>query len=208
MNLPAVVPVMLLQQCNVFPLGMLPLYIFEPRYRAMLQRALETDRMVCIGSLAPDEDEEAVESDDRIAEYSTLAVIRACVGNDDGTSNLVLQGVQRVKFVAWEQYEPFRIAKIAPLETVSDNPASAAEKGQKLLQRVLSMIRPDTAGGAQLVGQLTKLTDPAHLADFVAGNLLRDPAVRQPLLGMAEVEERLDFLLELVPEPDTKPTVI
>lgn len=205
MNLPSVVPVMLLEQCNVFPLGMLPLYIFEPRYRAMLQHALQTDRMLCIGNLAPSADEEAVESDDRISEFSTAAVIRACVGNEDGTSHLVLQGMQRVKFIAWEQYEPFRIARIAPFETVSSDGAAAALKSKELLHRVLGLIRPDTDTGRQLTDQLTNLQDPAHLADFVAGNLIRDAAARQPLLGMADVGDRLDFLLDLLPVPQKKP---
>lgn len=196
---------MLLEQCNVFPLGMLPLYIFEPRYRAMIKHALQTDRLLCIGNLAPSADEEAVESDDRISEFSTAAVIRACVGNEDGTSHLVLQGMQRVKFIAWEQYEPFRIARIAPFETVLRDEAAAARKSKELLNRVLGLIRPDTDTGRQLTDQLTNLQDPAHLADFVAGNLIRDAAVRQPLLGMADVGERLDFLLDLLPVPDQKP---
>ena len=196
---------MLLQHCNVFPLGMLPLYIFEPRYRVMVRHALEHDRMLCIGNLAPSDEEEAMESDDRISEFSTAAVIRACVGNEDETSHLVLQGMQRVKFVSWEQYEPFRIARIAPVETVSRDGGACARKSQTLLLRVLALIRPGTETGTQLSEQLSKLTDPAHLADFVAGNLIRDASARQPLLGMTEVEDRLDFLLDLVPEAGIKP---
>ncbi len=197
---------MLLEQCNVFPLGMLPLYIFEPRYRAMLKQALETDRMLCIGNLSPPAGEEVTESDGRISEFSTAAVVRACVGNDDGTSHLVLQGIQRVKLSAWEQYEPFRMARIVPVETVCRDAASAATKGGQLLERVLGLIRQDTATGRQLVEQLQGLDHPGHLADFVAGNLIRDSAARHPLLGMTEVEDRLDFLQNLLPSPATKAT--
>ena len=205
MNLPPVVPVMLLEQCHVFPHGLLPLNIFEPRYRLMLKHALETDRLLCIGSLAPSENDEEVESDDRIGEFSTVSVVRACVKNADGTSQLVLQGMQRVSFVSWEQYEPFRIARIEPLETKCLNPASAELKSRLLLERVLGLIRRETDTGRQLATQLQKLADPSQLADFVAGNLIRDAITRYPLLGMAEVEERLDYLLELLPHPGSKP---
>ena len=204
MNIPSVVPVMLLQQCNVFPLGMLPLFIFEPRYRAMIKHALETDRLLCIGSLAPSADEEAVESDDRISEFSTLAVIRACVGNEDETSHLVLQGMSRVRFVAWDQYEPFRIARILPVISTVTDATKANRKRKQLLNRVLNLIPLDTDNGRQLAERLNTLTDPAHLADFVAGNLLRDPEIRHPLLGMENVEARLDFLLDLIPAPTKK----
>ncbi len=205
MNLPSVIPVMLLPQCNVFPHGLLPLYIFEPRYRAMLKQALQTDRMLCIGTLTPSGDGEAEESDDRIHEFSTASVLRACVGNADGTSHLVLQGMQRVRFVSWEQYEPFRIARIDPVENQMAHPVSAGLKGQRLLDQVLGLIRQDSDTGRKLAGQLQQLNDPAHLADFVAGNLIPDALSRQPLLGMAEVEDRLDFLMDLLPAPGKNP---
>jgi Lon protease-like protein len=207
MNLSPVVPVMLLQQCNLFPNGLLPLYVFEPRYRAMLRHALEHDRMLCIGTLSPCDEDQAVESDDRISEYSTAAVIRACVANEDGTSQLILQGTQRVRFLSWEQYEPFRIARIEPLETTCPDPASAALKSEELLQRVLARLSPGTDTGRQIEAQLHKLRDPALLTDFVAGNLIHDSDLRQPLLGMTNVEERLDYLLHLLPgAPLVKPS--
>ncbi|MDB6069976.1 MAG: hypothetical protein JWL81_1147 [Verrucomicrobiales bacterium] len=191
---------MLLQQCNVFPHGLLPLHIFEPRYRAMLKHALMTDRMLCIGTLTPGSGDEEmdVESDDRIDEYSTAAVVRACVGNEDGTSQLVLQGMQRVRFVAWEQYEPFRIARIEEVPTVCRDTALAERKGRVLMDQVMGMIRQETATGKQLAVQLARLADPGHLADFVAGNLIRDAMSRQPVLGMPEVADRLDYLTKLL----------
>ena len=196
---------MLLEQCNAFPQALLPLYIFEARYRTMLRHALETDRLLCIGHLAPSDDPDAMESDDRIAEYSTACIIRACVGNKDGTSHLVLQGAQRIRFLSWDQYEPFRIARIEPVPTHCANPSSAGGKGKILLDRVLGMIQKGTPNALQLGTQLRNLADPAHLTDFVAGNLIHNATDRQPLLGMSEVEDRLDFLLNLIPGPGIKP---
>lgn len=206
MNLPSAIPVMLLPQCNVFPHGLLPLYIFEPRYRAMLQHALKTDRLLCIGNLQPNDDANPPEEDERIGPFSTAAVIRACVAQPDGTSHLVLQGMQRIRLLSWTQYEPFRIARIEPIETCCRHPSAAARKGQRLLQRVIGLIQQNTDSGRQLAAQLQKLSDPDHLVDFVAANLIRDPEARHPLLGLAEVEERLDFLLDLVPLHGEKPT--
>jgi hypothetical protein len=91
------------------------------------------------------------------------------------------------------------------LETKCLNPASAELKSRLLLERVLGLIRRETDTGRQLATQLQKLADPSQLADFVAGNLIRDAITRYPLLGMAEVEERLDYLLELLPHPGSKP---
>ena len=51
MALPSSIPVILLGECNVFPHALLPLNIFEPRYRAMLATALQADRMIAVATL-------------------------------------------------------------------------------------------------------------------------------------------------------------
>ena len=48
---------------------------------------------------------------------STVGLIRACIGRSDGTSDLILQGIRRVKFSDFEQETPFPIARIKPLKT-------------------------------------------------------------------------------------------
>ena len=69
-----------------------------------------------------------------------VGLIRACVGNENGTSNLVLQGLARVRLVAWTQENPFRIAKIEIAKSILGNPveADALEREGK---RVLSADR-------------------------------------------------------------------
>ena len=115
MQLPPEVPVMPLPGAVLFPHALLPLYIFEPRYREMLEHALHHHRMFCITLIKPScPDWHAPEDFFHLA---TAGLIRACVGRADGTSNLVLQGLQRVRFNRFEQEAPFPIATIDPLES-------------------------------------------------------------------------------------------
>ncbi len=53
MKLPAEVPVMPLPGAVLFPYALLPLYIFEPRYRDMLEKALRQHRMFCVALIKP-----------------------------------------------------------------------------------------------------------------------------------------------------------
>ncbi len=94
----------------LFPHALLPLYIFEARYRKMLEHALRKHRMFCVTLVKPIcPDWHAPEDFFHLA---TAGLIRACVGGSDGTSNLVLQGLQRVRFTSFEREEPFPIASI------------------------------------------------------------------------------------------------
>lgn len=201
MTLPDAVPVMLLPQCNVFPRGLLPLYIFEPRYRTMLAESLHGHRMICIGTLRSCQDPE---HDDNIHEFSTVAVIRACVGQADGTSRLVLQGLRRVRFLGWEQCYPFRIARIEPVISTDSCPEASRSAAACLLERVLRLMRKNSELGAQLACRLEALTDPEHLADFVAAHFIPEALLRQPLLAMTEISERLAYLEKILPRPSGK----
>src|SRR4029077_9213648 len=104
MVLPDEVPVMPLSSTVLFPHALLPLYIFEPRYREMLEHALNHQRMFCVTLVKPScPDWHAPEDFFHLA---TVGLIRACVGRGDGTSNLILQGLQRVRLTEFEQETP------------------------------------------------------------------------------------------------------
>src|SRR5436309_5492440 len=94
-TLPKQLPVMPLPGAVLFPHALLPLYIFEPRYRNMLEHALHHHRMFCITLIKPScPDWHAPEDFFHLA---TAGLIRACVGRADGTSNLVRRAANLVE---------------------------------------------------------------------------------------------------------------
>ena len=51
--LPSEVPVMTLPETVFFPQALMPLHIFEPRYREMLRNVLATNRLFAVAGLDP-----------------------------------------------------------------------------------------------------------------------------------------------------------
>src|SRR5882757_9451652 len=94
LKLPAQAPVMVLPGAQLFPQVPLPLFIFEPRYREMLTWSLQQDRMFCIASMKLGISE--ARTTDDFHHIVGLGLVRACVGHDDGTSHLILQGLARM----------------------------------------------------------------------------------------------------------------
>jgi Lon protease-like protein len=191
-EIPDTVPVMVLGGATLFPHGYMPLFIFEQRYRDMLNYALERERMLCIGHALPGIDPE--ESEDPVHRITTVGLIRACVTHDDGTSHLMLSGLQRVEILGWEQQAPFRIATIVPqpsrIEDL-DAVASAALEVVDLSSRLCGDGKPMSE---QLREHLTSVKDPAAISDVVAQTFLNCPNERQKLLETLTVEDRLQFL--------------
>src|SRR5437667_8938066 len=116
-TLPKKVPVMPLPGALLFPHALLPLHIFEPRYREMLKHALAHHRMFCVALLKPHCAEWNSTGD--FFHIASVGLIRACVERSDGTSNLILQGLERVRLSAFQQEAPFPIAMIEYLECES-----------------------------------------------------------------------------------------
>ena len=191
--LPEQVPVMPLPGALLFPHALLPLYIFEARYRDMLEHALSHHRMFAVALLKPQRTEWDSAAD--FFQIAGVGLIRACVGRDDGTSNLILQGLERVRFTGFEQEAPFPIATIERLE--SDYTASV--ETEALSAKVLELYAKFKGDGRQLPARvdeyLSDLEDPEMLADLVASTFVTDALRRQRVLEELSVNQRLRLLI-------------
>lgn len=203
-DLPASLPVMALSECTLFPHCLLPLFIFEPRYRDMLNHALEHDRMFCIGTVRAGMDPDGAAAEEAIHAISTAGMIRACVGQPDGTSHLILQGLRRIRLTDWEHGQPFRIAKVEafedepPMSVAVDDTANEPEPADDprlLAADLLEMTTEQGPLSGALAEQLAEIEDPAATADVIAYNLVRDPMLKQQILEMPRLVTRLRLLL-------------
>jgi Lon protease-like protein len=198
-NLPEQVPVMPLPGALLFPHALLPLYIFEPRYRQMLKHALGHHRMFCVALLKPHCPDSQSPAD--FFHTAGVGLIRACVEHGDGTSNLILQGLERVRFTDFEQEAPFPIATIERLESDSDFSVETDALATKVLE-LYSNVKAD--GPRQLPPKvdryLSDLSDPEMLADLVASTFVSDALRRQRVLEELSVNQRLRLVIHFLRE--------
>lgn len=184
-------PVMVLGDCYLFPGCLLPLFVFEERYRLMLAHALRTDRMFCIGT-----PESSIDSRGNLISVSTAGLIRACKKQADGTSHVMLQGMRRIQFTGWQQDKPFRLAEIEPLVTVIE---TEPDYVNELKQRALDLL-PDAAHCAgeamkNLRAALIKIECPELVCDILSYHFVRRAHVQRSLLVETVLERRFDTLI-------------
>ena len=204
-ELPDAVPVMPLPGALLFPHALLPLYIFEMRYRAMLEHALSNHRMFCVALI--DRDRGEWESPDDFSRIASVGLIRACVGRGDGTSNLILQGLQRVRFTGFTQERPFPIARLEPLQSVPAKRVVSDALSAKLLELYESFKRRGRQFPEKVDEYLSDLSDPEMLADLMAATFVSDPGRRQQLLEELSVEQRLRLVIRYLREETGEPAV-
>jgi Lon protease-like protein len=197
-TLPSDAPIMVLPGAVLFPNTVLPLRIFEPRYRAMLAWALEHDRMFCVALMKPGITE--AETEDQFFHTAGIGMVAASVTQGDGTSNLMLHGLARVRFTGFPQRVPFRIATIEPVPDI----VGAAPRTGPLVAKLRDQYRTIRVGGAPLPASFTevfdRIEDPGFLADAVANSLVGDAMRRQHLLEQQDSAARLRGLTRILGE--------
>ncbi len=195
-EIPTKVPVMALPTAVLFPHSLLPLHIFEQRYREMLAHSLDADRMFSV-ALVKRGIEEAVEIDD-LCPVAGVGLIRACVENENGTSNLVLQGLARVRLVEWMQEKPFRVARVEVAKSVIGNLVEAEALSEKVKEFCARIEGIGVPVPPNLMDHLKQIDSPEIVSDVVAAAFVGEPFQRQKLLEAYDVCERLRLLIQIL----------
>ena len=195
-RIPREVPIMVLPNAVLFPHSLLPLHIFENRYRQMLSHCLTGERMFSV-ALAKTGIREPKGVED-LRSVAGVGLIRACVGNENGTSNLVLQGLARVRILDWTQEEPFRIAEIELIESRISNAIEADALGEKVKELCVRIQQLGLPLPPNLLEQMHQIDSPEILADVVGAAFVSELAPRQQLLESPDVSERLRLLIQIL----------
>lgn len=117
-----------LPDCVLFPHTLLPLHIFEPRYRKMVNDSLDDVGLVSMGlfdqSVTPDQ---YLHGCPTLRPWVCVGLIRRYEKLHDGRFFVVLQGICRARIVAEQTHDPYRIVTLDPADI---NPQEDAQLGR------------------------------------------------------------------------------
>jgi len=179
-------PLFPLPDVVLFPQEVLPLHIFEPRYRMLLSTVLAEDRRFGVVRWNPQAQ--------RMADVGCCAEIIHCQTQDDDRSNIVTMGQQRFRVLDIVREAPFRVGLVSWIE---DEPQDDHADLQQLSAEVGSALRDVVELTGKLIGKPANL--PSDLPDlprelsFWIGAHLGGPVAdhQQKLLELTDTGERL-----------------
>jgi ATP-dependent Lon protease len=187
------VPVMTLGGCVFLPGQYLPLRIFEARYRRMLAEALDGAGEFAVSMR---DDERVCASDDEPScPFTCIGRIAGHVANEDGTFDVVLEGVYRAKVLGRVRVEPYPVlgVELVPADEAKTEPRDV----RSLLTACARLLSGGGAEGAAVLRRFESLAGSAGaLADAVAGIFFDDSAVRRRVLEMVSGSERYEYVLK------------
>lgn len=176
----------------LFPGMEMPLHIFEPRYRLMVDRCLAEDRPFAINLIRSGRE---VGGPADPFPTGTLAEISDVARLPDGRLHIRVKGSSRMRVVDLVDGEPYAQARIELVpEPASTVPEGELERARKLFETYSEILL--SMANIPLLAQLPE--DPAEASYVIASLLQTDLFTKQSLLEMPTARERLDHEVKLL----------
>jgi ATP-dependent Lon protease len=199
-----VLPVLPLGRLVVYPHVVVPLTLTDPNAVQLIDEVVDGSKRLLLGIVKASDGTEPAEGaamqarGDDLYEVGTLAVVVRMLKLVDGSTRVMVQGLERVRFLEFMTGDHWLIGRyeVLPEPVVEDARTEALKRSvQAQFSRVID-IAPYL--GEELHEVLAGVTGAARLADFVAANLELAAPAKAELLAINDVNQRLERLAELL----------
>lgn len=196
----AALPIFPLPGTELFPGSVLPLHVFETRYRDMVRDVLADRKLMAVARLKPGFEED-YDGRPPVHHVCGAGVIVQHSRRADGRYDILLRGLARVRIV--REHPPatrYRVVQAALLPDLPVEPAVAAALEQRL-GALWADLAPHFPEALRDLSELTRGAPSAGaVADRVAGALFADPEVTRRLISELDPSERLGLINEQLSE--------
>lgn len=195
-------PCILLGGCSLLPFQLLPLHLFEPRYRRMVEDALAGDRRFAVAEGLMDE-----EGNEVPGPWATLGRILSHQALPDGRHLVLMEGEIRLQVAGLARRKPYPALRALEVPDGEAGPSAhiPLARAAALVERLVRASLPEEEAGGLLPRlQQMAAAHPGRFADAAAGHLLPDPALRRRFLSLPDPESRLRLLTEILSRLETE----
>ncbi len=191
-------PIVTLRDMVVYPHGVQPLFIGTEKSIRALEHAQEHDkskRILLLAKKEPDNDKPGAND---LYPFGTVATILQLIRLPDKTVKILVEGTHRVKVGEIRENEEFFSGDVALLE----EPLMDSGEGQALTRTLMETfeqyVQQSKKVPPEVMTSLSSIEDPSRLVDTIAAQLTLKLEVKQQLLEMVDLKDRVDHMLSLL----------
>jgi Lon protease-like protein len=188
-------PLFPVEDIVLFPHSMIPLHVFEARYRKMVRDVLGSNRLLAISLQLEREDVEEGKIP-RVARVASVGELVLAQELPNGRFNLVVRGKARIGIdEELASDEPYRLIAAHEIPDDSSEEATEINEADAALRALITGLAESIPDGGELLKHVAAAQDtPAALANVIAASLIADTKMRQRLLETTDVFQRLERL--------------
>jgi Lon protease-like protein len=190
------IPLFPLENVVLLPAVVVPLHVFEPRYRQLTAAALAGDRRIGMIAVRPEHVQE-MPGNPPLFEIGCEGFVAEHRRLPDGRYHLLLQGTHRFRILRELPPEGERLYRIAEAEILADAPGDPA-RTHSLREQVIDLLvrisERTLAPGQAIDVEKLRALEPTQFANAVSQSVNLPTPEKQSLLEASSIAERLERL--------------
>ena len=195
-NTQRTMPVLPLRDVVVFPYMVMPLFVGRAKSINALEEAMNDDKQLLLVSQREADLEEPTPED--LFDVGTIANIIQLLKLPDGTVKVLVEGQNRAKINNLEDGEKYFSAQITPIETTYGDEKELVVAKSAVLSEFENYLTLNKKVPTDILNALQRIDDVDRLADTMAAHLPVSIRHKQNALELANVQERLEYLLGMM----------
>ena len=190
-------PVLSLRDVVVYPHMVIPLFVGRERSVSALDEAMNVDKRILLVTQKSPETEEPAPKD--LFDYGTLATILQMLRLPDGTTKVLVEGVERVRVTNLNEDEGYLAGSWETVPQTDDEDTEALEvTARSLLSLFEQYVKLSRKIPVELLTTLSGIHDRSRQADTIAAHLGIRIEDKQQILETADLRERMERLMALI----------
>jgi ATP-dependent Lon protease len=191
-----IVPVLPLRDVVVYPHMVIPLFVGRNKSIEALDMAMGHDKQILlVAQKSAEVDAPDIED---VHTVGTLATILQLLKLPDGTLKVLVEGLERAEIIAIDKDSSFSSAEVELRASVLVDERKVDALSRSLVGLFEQYVKLNKKVPPEILSSLSSIDDPIRLADTIAAHLGLKIAEKQKVLEMLDVEERIQYLMELV----------
>jgi Lon protease-like protein len=190
---PEQLPIFPLPNVLLFPNMVLPLHIFEERYKRMVSDCLQGDRLLGLFLLQQGWDAEG--GTPRPYDIGGMGRITRAARYPNGSMDILLSGLARVRVLRYVQEKPYLIAEVELLPDEPDDSAGVEALTRRMVGMFERYVIARAGQGHELLTNLKLLASPIDLLHLVVTHMPLDVHEKQEILNLRPIDERITMMI-------------
>lgn len=185
-----------LRDVVVYPHMVIPLFVGREKSIESLERAMEDDKQIfLVAQKDAAEDSPKVED---VHEVGTVSNILQLLKLPDGTVKVLVEGVYRAKIDAFTNKGDIYSATVLKAEIVTPSEMESEAFSRSLMAQFDQYSKLNKKIPPEIISSLSSIDDPSRLGDTIAAHMGIKVRDKQTILEMADLSERLEYLIGLM----------
>ena len=195
-KVPEILPILPLYDAALFPKMVLPLVVLQGESVQLVDEAMAKDRIIGLMVSKKPEDKDTPDRED-LASMGTSAMILKMAKTQDNRTQLLVQGLNRFKIMAFEEGKSYLRARVELIKDIEKKDNETEALMSNLVTQFERIVELSPGLPPEIAQMAKSIQEAGTMADMIASTINSTPVEKQKVLETVDVKERLKEVTRL-----------